>query len=279
MPDGFAEEKLGVQAGIFTIEMSESPFVANGTVTAPKAVKDSEFLKSNANATWKAKADTGSVFMGWTAAPDAPAAVSELLASVDPQKLAKNSLTLKIPAGAEIRPTDVIAVWKRIDEDVPAGKVPVMIWCDATMGKVTGTGLYALGKDGTKKVSINATANRDFVFAGWYEDQGFSKPVVFWTGSGRNLKQRDYRETSQSITVSEPTYLYARFVAKTSKADPITWLRYSGAGYCGADASWLAEDETWYQGVPLPTNACAIAFGSASLPTVTVSGLPLGRQV
>ena len=116
------------------------------------------------------------------------------------------------------------------------------------------------------------------MFAGWYEDPGFSKPASFTTGSGTSAKPRDYREAYQSITVTTNTYLFARFVEKTTKADPITHLRFLGAGYCGADASEFAEEETWYQGVAIPTN-CTIAFGSASLPTVTVSGLPAGVKI
>ena len=37
-----------------------------------------------------------------------------------------------------------------------------------------------------------------------------------------------------------------------------------------------AEDETWYQGVKLPSKACQVSFGSLTLPTVKASGLPKG---
>ena len=162
--------------------------------------------------------------------------------------------------------------------------VSVELFCDPTMGTVKGSGVYALGKDGTKKVSISATAKSGYVFAGWYVDRGLTQPVAdplktVVVGDVFIDKDCDYREASTRIILTEePVRLYARFVEKTTKADPIVWLRYAGAGYCGADAGWLAETETWYQGVALPTNetACAIAFDSASLPTVTVSGLPSG---
>ena len=251
-------------------------FEAGGTVTAPKAARDSEFLKPNANATWKAMPDACSVFVKWVAAKGASAAVTNLLNEAGDAKCAKATLTLKIPADAQVKPTDIVATWKRLDEVVQPGQVAVMLRCDPAMGKVKGAGVYALGNAGAKKVSINATPAKGYMFAGWYIDSGYATPATFWTGSGKSMKEKDYREPSQSIMVTDNTYLFARFVAKSSTADPISWLRYAGAGYCGADASWFAEEETWYQGVALPTNGCAVAFGSLSLPTVKVSGLPGG---
>ena len=179
---------------------------------------------------------------------------------------------------------DIVAQWAAADRAAgyPAnGYAHVRLGCDPTMGKVKGEKVYKLKYDkktgvSSAKVSISATAAKGYVFAGWYLDPGFSQPATFWTGSGKSAKPKDYREASQSMTVTDNTYLFARFVEKTTTADPISWLRYAGAGYCGADASWLAEEETWYQGVALPTNGCAVAFGSLSLPTVTVSGLPAG---
>ena len=164
------------------------------------------------------------------------------------------------------------------DDQVRTG-VPVMLWCDGTMGTVKKSSVVALTLDKksgvwSKKVSVSATAAKGYVFAGWYEEPTFETPATFWTGSGMSLKKKDYRETSQSITVTGPTYLFARFVEKTAKGDPIMDFKYVGAGYCGASAS--AEVETWYQGVALPTNVCAVSFDSASLPAVSVNGLPSG---
>ena len=264
-PQGFDGEFV-VVPGTFTIVMG-GMLPGDGTVTAPKAANGSEYLKPNASATWKAKPDSCSVFVRWTAAEGAPETVTNLLASAG-DKVFKTSITLKVPAGAQVKPENVIAVWKRLDQDVPAGQVAVMLRCDETMGNVTGSKLYKLNaRTGSAKASISAKAKTDYVFAGWYEDPGFSMPAAL---------PKDYRETAQTVTVTTNTYLFARFVEKTTKADPITHLRFNGAGYCGADASEFAEDETWYQGVALPTNGCQIAFGSASLPTVKVSGLPSG---
>ena len=179
---------------------------------------------------------------------------------------------------------DIVAQWAAADlaAGYPTnGYAHVRLGCDPTMGKVKGEKVYKLKYDkktgvSSAKVSISATAAKGYVFAGWYEDPGFSTPAKFVTGTGKNAKPKDYRNASQSMTVTDNTYLFARFVEKTTTADPISWLRYAGAGYCGADASVFATDETWYQGVALPTNGCQIAFGSLSLPTVTVKGLPSG---
>ena len=143
--------------------------------------------------------------------------------------------------------------------------VPLMLWCDTKLGSVKGAGVFKAKSTRT----VSATPKKGYVFAGWFADPGFSTPAKFKGG-------KDYRTAKQQIVVKGPTYLFARFLPKTTTADPITWLRYAGAGYCGAPASFLDEQETWYQGVKLPTNACQIAFTSASLPTVTVTGLPKG---
>ena len=75
-------------------------------------------------------------------------------------------------------------------DDLVATGVPVMLRCDSAMGKVTGTGVYALGKVGTKKVSISATALSGYVFAGWYEDPGFAAP----TASAQCLQRANINE-------------------------------------------------------------------------------------
>jgi hypothetical protein len=46
------------------------------------------------------------------------------------------------------------------------GEKVVVAECDANSGKVKGAGVYAAGK----KVTLKATANKGYVFAGWYED-------------------------------------------------------------------------------------------------------------
>ena len=151
-------------------------------------------------------------------------------------------------------------------DDFAMKGVPVMVWWDASLGSAKGSGVYAL----PKKLTLKATPKKGYAFAGWYWDPGFSDPVTTFVG------RKDYRNASQKLVLKGPTYLFARFVEKTTKSDPITRLRYAGAGYCGADASVFAEGDTWYQGVKLPTNGCQVAFGSLTLPTVAAKGMPKG---
>ena len=88
----------------------------SGTVTYPKAVKGSEFLKEKASATWKAKAALGSVFGHWEwVGTNGPAPAAFLALSENERK--KATLTFKVAAGEKVRPKDFAAVWYRIDED------------------------------------------------------------------------------------------------------------------------------------------------------------------
>ena len=47
------------------------------------------------------------------------------------------------------------------------------IVADASRGKVTGAGVYAFGT----KVTLKATPNKGFLFAGWYQDLSFTSPL------------------------------------------------------------------------------------------------------
>ena len=88
----------------------------SGTVTYPKAVKGSEFLKEKVSATWKAKAHLGSVFGHWEwVGTNGPAPAAFLALSENERK--KTPLAIKVAAGEQVRPTDFAAVWYRIDED------------------------------------------------------------------------------------------------------------------------------------------------------------------
>ena len=182
----------------------------------------------------------------------------------------KVTITAKNASGYSLKQTGYLVVsGKKVVAYEPGAPklagVPLMLWCDTKMGSVSGAGVFKVKS--TRKVK--AKAKSGYVFAGWFTDPGFSTPAKFKGG-------KDHREASQKIVVKGPTYLFARFLPKTTAADPIVWLRYAGAGYCGAPASVLDEQETWYLGVKLPEDACQIDFYSASLPTVKVKGLPKG---
>lgn len=66
--------------------------------------------------------------------------------------------------------------------------------CDPEMGRATGSGIYASGK----KATLRATANRGFVFAGWYDADGnplegdvdFRSPSFSYTAAGEDVAVR-----------------------------------------------------------------------------------------
>ena len=131
-----------------------------------------------------------------------------------------------------------------------------VISSNTAKGTASGTGVYAEGK----KASISAKPAKGYVFAGWYRDAGFTKPMAFASG--------DFRKASQSVMVPEARYLFARFVAATTVTDPIVGLAAKGAGL---SEGWFS----WRVGVSVPEGD-GIAFGSASLPTASAAKLPAG---
>ena len=236
-----------VTKGVLTILDPAMP-TASGTVTYPKT------LKTGKSATWKATPANGSVFVSWAAAD---AAGETALAALDPAKLLKTSISVKVVDG--MTTNSLVAVWKRLDEDVPAGKAALMTWSDETQGTVSKSVLVAVGK----KSSVKATPLKGYVFAGWYTDLTFLTPFAFTDG-------KDFREASHSVVVEENTYLFARFVEKSVETDPVTDIAYVGTDR--TDATQLTD--TWFVGVAV-TNL-GVTFGSASKPTVKVSKLPSG---
>lgn len=125
---------------------------------------------------------------------------------------------------------------------------------DNALGKVTGTGVYADGK----KATLKATANKGYVFAGWYTDSSFCCPLV--------SEEVDYRTPSLSYTVSTNesavNTLYARFVTKEEdKASSVTITNLDQYHEMNSD-----------------TELPALVLESYSLPKVTVSGLPAGLK-
>ena len=270
LPDGFPSGAYAVRPGTFTITAGRR--VAGGAVTGPKLADDGVHVKAG-SASWKAVADGGSVFAGWELAEGASADATNAFKTA--KATDKPALSLKIDKDAKVLPDEVVAVYRRLDDGLPdaSGRFAVMVMGDLAKGTTKGSGVYTL-KKGSAKVSLNAKPAKDYVFAGWYLDPGFTKPAGFVKGKNPS----DYRNASQSVvlTKAENVYYFARFVEKTTKRDPISHLRFLGAGYCGADASERAAAETWYQGVALPADGCEVAFGSLSLPKVAVKGLPSG---
>lgn len=126
--------------------------------------------------------------------------------------------------------------------------------CDASMGTVSGAGVYASGatvKLGAKPVSGN-------VFAGWYEEEDMPFDIVATTDGV------DYRTAAASFIFRKDMFssaapiLYGCFVAKTDDAIAVS----------GLEDGWEID--------PSVDGEQVFVVESASLPKLTVSGLPKG---
>ena len=120
---------------------------------------------------------------------------------------------------------------------------------NTSRGTATGSKVYAIGA----KASISAKASKGYYFAGWFRGAICSGPLQ-GTASG------DWRKASDSIVVTADiadTGIYARFVS--SGEDNIS---------IDCDDMWNVETR-WSDTFDVDVN-------SASLPTVTIKGLPAG---
>ena len=132
-----------------------------------------------------------------------------------------------------------------------SGEYPLYVACDATMGKVTGAGVYAP----EKSVTLKATPLRGHVFIGWYDGADkVSSAAKFVAMTGKAART-----------------LTARFV---TVAEDLASVRLS------LDGADLSASETVTNEVP-----CGVQFRwpvetSALTPTtVTASGLPSGLKL
>lgn len=123
-------------------------------------------------------------------------------------------------------------------------------------GTVRGGGDVYAGK----KMTLKATANRGYVFAGWYHDASYTRPYYGYTGSFD-----DYRNPSLPITNGyawdEELDLYAKFVP----------VEEDGAEIFVSNLDDLYETKA-------EMGAVRISVESLSLPTVKVKGLPPGLK-
>ena len=127
----------------------------------------------------------------------------------------------------------------------------------ATMGTVTGGGNYYAGK----KVTLKATAAKDYAFAGWYK---YNAGTEIWVPLGEGEPNaEDFRKTSYSyVTADEDETIMGAFVDKTTDAGTIDMELYG--------------DEEIYQ---VGTNyVIGVGVDSLSLPSISVSGLPTGMK-
>ena len=137
---------------------------------------------------------------------------------------------------------------------------------DPVQGKVTGVGVYQAGK----KVTLKATANRGYVFAGWTKSGDASAPV------GEDADGTVKAAALAFAMPSEDVAYAARFV--TAEEDRAS-IR---ARVNGTALSLTGGQET---ASPLETNVMCgvylewqVAASALSLPTVAVSGLPSGLK-
>lgn len=123
---------------------------------------------------------------------------------------------------------------------------------DGMQQSVTGGGVAVAG--GT--FTVNATAKTGYVFAGWYEDNGAAVEASHVSG------KYDYRTASQSMVVCDdmsPSW-YAHFVPKAEDVIVVT----PEAEIWNIDTAATSETAFW------------VVVESASIPTLTFSGLPSG---
>jgi uncharacterized repeat protein (TIGR02543 family) len=136
----------------------------------------------------------------------------------------------------------------------------VMVSDDGVGGKVTGAGGFAANKTAT----LRATPNKDYVFAGWYEDEFFRKPC--------DSTLVDYRNPSYTYVMgtTDKTF-YARFVTKEEEADYEMGIELIDEYY-----NSLGDDVQVRAGEVM--EPVKVWVDSLTLPTVTVTGLPTGLK-
>lgn len=126
--------------------------------------------------------------------------------------------------------------------------------CDASMGTVSGAGVYASGatvKLGAKPASGN-------VFAGWFEEEDVPFDVVATTdGVDCRTAAAAFIFRKEMFSNLDPV-LYGCFIAKADDAIAVS----------GLDEGWEID--------PALDGELAFAVESASLPKLTASGLPKG---
>ncbi len=159
------------------------------------------------------------------------------------------------------------------------GEKVVVAECDAIGGKVTGCGVYAEGKSATLK----ATANKGYVFAGWYYSRTAGSAVQENAQAARSTGDAwsvdlipcdstltDYRNPNYSYVMGvEDKTFYARF--EPSAADTNLNLAVDGVAITPEDTPLKSFTVGSATNLPL-------VIDSLSLPKVSVKGLPTGMK-
>ena len=137
-------------------------------------------------------------------------------------------------------------------------KVEVLGIGGVVPGKVTGYGVFAEGK----KVTLKATANKGYVFAGWYEDESFETPC--------DSSITDYRNPSYAYAMGNVDKIfYARF--EPVDVDTILDLTVDGIAVVQGDDPLKSFVVGSVTNMPL-------AVESLSLPKIAIAGLPAGLK-
>ncbi len=236
-------------------------------------VSGSAYCPVGKKVTLRATASGGFSFAGWYAAdaPDAPVATTPALVLDRSAKRAASSKTQTVLAGPDTSTTYLarfvgdpgvsVAVSATDGRGAePAGKGAGRY----VAGTVTGAGRYAPGR----KVVLKATANRGYVFGGWWDAaRGVPDPLVDEPLS---------REASLSFAMPPRAAAYvAGFVTAAQDRDGVS-LALGGAALAPSTAE---------APVSLATNVRAgvylewpLAASALSKTTVKVAGLPAGLR-
>ena len=170
-----------------------------------------------------------------------------------------DELEAKIKAGTATKAEQT--AWDKLQK----AKAPyVCVLADpANAGTVTGSGLYAAGK----KVTLKATANKGYVFAGWGTGNG-----EWGTGNGDILNGQDARSPSVSFTMpAEDVTLMAAFATTAKDAESLKIAVEDLTTESDGSIGTLGSDGTR----SFDLGACVT---SLSLPKLAVSGLPAGLK-
>jgi len=148
-------------------------------------------------------------------------------------------------AGKKTASASQVVVVRKAGEKIVKLVVPEVE--GAVPGKVVGAGIYTKGK----KVSLKATADKKYVFSGWYADVDYHYPV-----------EGDYLAASYSFTMGD--------------ADVVYYARFIPIAEDQAGISFVMEDEyeTGKEMTPVVLNLS----GCRSTPTVKTSPLPAGMK-
>ena len=132
-----------------------------------------------------------------------------------------------------------------------AGGAELVVWSEnIRMGAVSGNGIY---KPGTK-VSLKATANKGFVFAGWYDADG--NPLT-----GGSV---DYRTATYAyVTTDKDVTLTAKFATNSEDAESLALVNITNCT-AGAGSAFAKE--------------MSPHVVSHSTPKLAVTGLPAGLK-